>query len=46
MSQKSKIRKAKREAEQEKQAKKVITWIFVALVILALAFIAVFIMTK
>ena len=41
MSQKSKVRHAQREAQQEKQAKKVITWIFTALVVLALAFLVV-----
>ncbi len=41
MSQKSKVRHAQREAQQEKQAKKVITWIFAALVVLALAFLVV-----
>ena len=39
MSQKNKMRQARREANQEKQAKKVITWIFVALIILALVFL-------
>ena len=39
MSQKNKMRQARREANQEKQAKKVITWIFVALTILALVFL-------
>lgn len=39
MSQKNKMRQAQREANQEKQAKKVITWIFVALIILALVFL-------
>jgi flagellar basal body-associated protein FliL len=33
------MRQARREANQEKQAKKVITWIFVALIILALVFL-------
>ena len=39
MIQKSKARHAQREAQEEKQAKKVITWIFAALVVLALAFL-------
>ncbi len=39
MSQKSKIRHAQREANQEKQAKRVITWIFVALIVLAVVFL-------
>lgn len=39
MSQKNKMRQARREANQEKQAKKVITWIFVALILLALVFL-------
>ena len=37
MSQKSKIRQAKHEAQEEKQAKKVIAWIFGVLVMLAIA---------
>ena len=41
MSQKSKVRHAQREAQQEKQARKVITWIFAALVVLAVAFLVV-----
>lgn len=39
MSQKSKVRHAQREAQQEKQAKKVINWIFAALVVLAVVFL-------
>ena len=39
MSQKSKIRQAKHEAQEEKQAKKVVAWIFTALVALAVAFL-------
>lgn len=39
MSQKNKIRKAKREAMQEKQGKMVVTWIFTALIVLALVFL-------
>lgn len=39
MSQKSKIRHAQREANQEKQAKRVVTWIFVALIVLAVVFL-------
>ena len=41
MSQKSKVRHANREAQQEKQARKVITWIFASLVVLAVAFLVV-----
>ena len=41
MSQKSKVRHANREAQQEKQARKVITWIFAALVVLAVVFLVV-----
>lgn len=37
MSEKSKLRRAKREAQQEKQAKKVITWIAAVLVVFAVA---------
>lgn len=43
MSLNSKRRRAKREAEQEKKAKTVITWIFAALVVLAVAVFAVLI---
>ena len=39
MSQKSKTRHAQREANQEKQAKRVVTWIFVALIVLAVVFL-------
>ncbi|MCH3981890.1 MAG: hypothetical protein LKE41_08290 [Prevotella sp.] len=41
MSERSKIRRAQRDAKQEKQAKKVINWIFAALIILALIFMIV-----
>lgn len=41
MSQKSKTRHAQQEAQQERQAKKVITWIFAGLVVLAVVFLAV-----
>ncbi|CCY66403.1 archaellin/type IV pilin N-terminal domain-containing protein [Marseilla massiliensis] len=40
MSQRSKVRHAQREAREEKQAKKVVTWIFAALIVLAVIFIA------
>jgi len=40
MSQKSKMRKAAREAKQEKQAKKVIYWIFAVLILLGVCFLA------
>lgn len=46
MSQKGKIRRARREARQEKQAKMVITWIFAVLVLLALIFLVVFMMQQ
>ena len=39
MSNNNKLRRARREAEQEKQAKSVITWIIVALLVLAFAFL-------
>lgn len=39
MSQKSKIRHAQRETQQEKQAKKVVAWIFAALIVLAVLFL-------
>ena len=39
MSERSKRRRALREARQEKQAKTVIKWIFFALIILAVIFI-------
>lgn len=39
MSQRSKVRHARRDAQEEKQAKKVVTWIFVVLIVLALVFI-------
>ena len=38
MSQKSKIRHAKRDAQQEQQAKKVVHWIFGVFVALAIVF--------
>ena len=38
MSQKSKLRHAKRDAQQEQQAKKVVRWIFGAFVALAIVF--------
>lgn len=38
MSQTSKIRKANREAKQERQGKNVVTWIFAALVVLAIIY--------
>ncbi len=40
MNQKSKARHAHQEAQQEKQAKKVITWIFAVLIVLAVVFLA------
>lgn len=41
MSQNRKLRRAKREAEQEQQGKKVVTWIFAALVIFAVIYLVV-----
>lgn len=41
MSEKSKMRRAQREAKQQKQAKRVINWIFGALIVLALIFVIV-----
>lgn len=38
MSQRSKINRARREAKQEKEGKKVVEWIIGGLIILALAF--------
>ena len=38
MSEKSKINRARREAKQEEEGKKVVKWIFVALIALALLF--------
>jgi len=43
MSDKSKARRAHREAQQEKQAKRVIMWIAIGLLVLAIACCAVFI---
>lgn len=45
MSQKNKVRHAQREAQQEKQANKVVGWIFAVLIVLALAFLAVAMMS-
>lgn len=42
MSQKNKMRRAKREERQEQQAKMVIRWIFGALILLALISLVVF----
>ena len=42
MSEKSKIRRAKRDARQEKQANSVITWIFAALILFALLFVIIY----
>lgn len=39
MSERSKLHRAQREANQEKQAKKVIKWIFGALIVLAIIFV-------
>ena len=41
MSQKSKVRHAQREAQQVKQAKKGIAWIFAALIVLAVVFLVI-----
>lgn len=43
MSRNSKLHKAQREARQEKQARKVIKWIFIVLVIMAAVFIGTYI---
>ena len=42
MSQKSKINRARREAQQEEEGKNVVKWIFWALIILAVIFSFVF----
>ncbi len=42
MSEKSKLNRAKKAARQEKDAKKVINWIFAVLIILAIAFLVAF----
>ncbi|MBQ3625067.1 MAG: hypothetical protein IKI48_05830 [Prevotella sp.] len=39
MSERSKINRAKREAQQEKQAQNVIRWIFAILILLAIIFV-------
>lgn len=41
MSQNRKLRRARREAEEEKQGKKVVTWIFATLVIFAVIYLVV-----
>lgn len=46
MSNKSKARRAKREAMQEKQAQQVIKWICGALIVFAIVFVAVYIITQ
>lgn len=40
MSERSKMKRARREARQEKQAKKVINGIIIGLILIALAFVA------
>jgi flagellar basal body-associated protein FliL len=42
MSQNSKKHRAQRDARQEKQAKSVINWIFIGLIILAIVFLLVY----
>lgn len=39
MSQRSKARHARREVKEEKQAKKVVAWIFACIIVLAVIFI-------
>lgn len=46
MSQNRKLRRARREAEQEKQGKKIVTWIFAALVIFAVIYLVVLFVTQ
>lgn len=46
MSQNRKLRRARREAEQEKQGKKIVTWIFAALVIFAVIYLVVLVVTQ
>lgn len=46
MSDKGKARRARREAMQEQQAKSVIKWICVGLIVLAIVFYAVFRITQ
>jgi len=46
MSIKGKARKARREAMQEKQAKQVIKWICGALIVFAIVFYAVYLITQ
>lgn len=46
MSNNNKLRRERREAEQEKQAKRVINWIFAALVIFAVIFLAIYMTSK
>jgi len=43
MSQKRKTQRARRAAQEEKQARKVVNWIFGALVVLAVIFLAIYI---
>jgi uncharacterized Rmd1/YagE family protein len=42
MSQNSKIHRAQRDARQRKQAKNVINWIFIGLILLAIIFLVVY----
>jgi uncharacterized Rmd1/YagE family protein len=42
MSQNSKIHRAQRDARQRKQAKNVINWIFIGLILLAVIFLVVY----
>lgn len=46
MSQNRKLRRARREAEQEKQGKTIVTWIFAALVIFAVIYLIVLMVTQ
>ena len=40
MSEKSKLNRARREAKQEEEGKNVVKWIFIGLIVLAIAFMA------
>ena len=46
MSQNRKLRRARREAEREKQGKKIVTWTFAALVIFAVIYLVVLFVTQ
>lgn len=46
MSQNRKLRRARREAEQEKQGKSVVTWIFASLVVFAVIYLVVLMISQ